>query len=243
MINRALRAGCAGVWALSVFGLAGCATYGDRVAPVPLPSAQAERVEVDGVKLLAQAYVDRKQAKAAFDFDIRGAGLLPVRFVIDNQGAQPAQVAADQTFLIDQQGQAWPLLSSEQAYERVHRHVDLGETIMGSLKPATLAGAAGAIVGLAVGIVSGNIAEATGKGAAVGAAAGAIYGGGERYGNLEGEIYRDLQDESLRNRRVEPGELSYGYLFFPGKQEAESSTELRLGLEIGETKRIVRLPL
>ncbi len=243
MLHRVLQAGRTGALALSVFFLAGCATYGDKVAPVPLPSAQAERVEINGVKLLAQSYVDRKQAKAAFDFDIRGAGLLPVRFVIDNQSAQTAQVEADQTFLIDQLGQAWPLLSSEQAYDRVHRHVELGETITGGLKPATLGGVAGAIVGLAVGIVSGNIGEATGKGAAVGAAAGAIYGGAERYGNLEGEIYRDLRDESLRNRRVEPGELAHGYLFFPGKQEAESGTELRLGLKIGEAKQIVRLPL
>lgn len=224
--------------------LAGCAGYGERVAPVPLPGYQANHVDVQGVKLLAEAYVDAKEAKAAFDFDIRGAGLLPVRFVIDNQSQETTRVIPTQTLLIDREGQAWPLLTSDQAYKRVHSHVKLGETAKGTIKPAALLGAAGALVGLAVGIVSGeNIGEAIGKGAAIGATAGALYGGGKRYESLESEIYHDLTRESLRNRRVAAGELAYGYLFFPGKDEAASVKELRLGVKIGDTQHIVDLIL
>ena len=69
--------------------LAGCATYSDRVAPVPLPDAQARHVDIDGVKLVARPFVDEDEAKANFGFDIRGAGLLPTRFVIDNPAQKP----------------------------------------------------------------------------------------------------------------------------------------------------------
>jgi hypothetical protein len=48
-----------------------------------------------------------------------------------------------ETFLIGRQGQAWPLLSTEQAYERVNGYVDVGETVKGAAKPLGLLGATG----------------------------------------------------------------------------------------------------
>jgi hypothetical protein len=57
------------------------------------------------------------------------------------------------------------------------------------------------------------------------------------------KISDDLAQQSLRNRRVQTGELAYGYLFVPGKDEAASAKELRLGLKIGEQARVVMLPL
>ncbi|ADJ28444.1 hypothetical protein [Nitrosococcus watsonii] len=223
-----------------LFTLLACATYGERVAPVPFPEAQSDHVDVDGAKVVARAFTSNKEANQAFGFDIRGAGLFPIRFVIDNQTPLTARVRADQTFLIDDQGQAWPLLTAEQAYQRVHSHVELGETAKGAGKPAMLLGAAGALAGMAVGIVTGqNIGEITAKGAAAGAAAGALYGGTKRHGELEQQIRQDLLQESLRNERIRPGELAYGYLFFPGKKEANSAKALRLGLNLGEKSHII----
>jgi len=224
--------------------ITGCSTYGERVAPIPLPEAQADHVEVGGVKLVARPYVDQKEAKQVFGFDIRGAGLLPVRFVIDNQSGEVVQVVPGQTLLIDADGNAWPLLSSDQAYRRVKGKVEVGETFLGAAKPATLLGAAGAVAGFAVGVLTGeNLAEAAGKGAVLGAAAGAVGGGATRYDSVGSQVSNDLARQSLQNRRVGRGELAYGYLFFPGDKEARSARTLRLGLKIGATSHIVNLPL
>lgn len=223
--------------------LPACATYGERVAPVPFPSAQSDHVDINGAKVVARAFAGDKEANQAFGFDIRGAGLFPIRFVIDNQSLSTASVRADQTFLIDTQGQAWPLLTAEQAYQRIRSHVEIGETAKAIGKPAVLLGAAGALAGMAVGIVTGrNVGEITAKGAAVGAAAGALIGGTKRYGELDQEVRQDLLQESLRNERVRPGELAYGYLFFPGKDESKTATAIRLGLEVGNKTHIVMIP-
>jgi hypothetical protein len=214
--------------------LLACATYGERIAPVPFPEAQSDHVDIDGAQVVARAFASDKEANKAFGFDIRGAGLFPIRFVIDNQSLSVARIIADQTFLIDSQGQAWPLLTAEQAYQRIRSHVELGETAKGIGKPAVLLGAAGAIAGMAIGIVTGNVGDITAKGAAVGAAAGALFGGAKRYGKLDQQIRQDLLRESLRNERIRPGELAYGYLFFPGREEAKSAMALRLSLGLGE---------
>ena len=135
---------------LSLFVLTGCARYGHRVSPVPLPGAQPEHVTVDGIEMLAVAFLDAKTAEERFGFDVRGSGLLPVQLVIDNQGTQKVSINSGQTFLIDQSGQAWPLLSAEEAYQRVKGHVEMGETAKGTVKPAVLLGAAGAMAGFSV---------------------------------------------------------------------------------------------
>ncbi len=229
---------------LIAIALMGCATYDDRVAPVPLPSEQAKTVDIGGVMLIAESYVSTETAKQAFGFDIRGAGLLPVRFVVENDSPYAVSVTPDQTFLVDNQGQAWPLLSAEQAYTRVKQHVELGETARATGRPALLGGATGAIIGAAVGIVSGgNIGDSAARGAAAGAAVGAVSGGFKRHQELAGEIRRDLAGESLRNREVKAGELAHGFLFFPGEDEAKSAKRLRLGLKIGDKQHIINLAL
>jgi hypothetical protein len=230
--------------ALLALLLAGCATYGERVAPVPLPAASTEHVDIAGAKVVASSYLEPEQAETALGFDARGAGLLPVRFVVDNGSGGPVELLPGQTFLLDDQGQAWPLLSSEQAYKRVRAHVGAGEAISGSAESGFLGGAAGAVAGAAIGILTGrNVAESMGKGAAVGGAAGAIGGGASRYQTLDAEIRRDLEQQSLRIQRIPQGELAYGYLFFPGKDEAESARALRLGLKVDGKRQVVELPL
>lgn len=226
------------------FGMSACTFYGERVAPVPLPSSQSNHVDIMGAKFVAFPYVDEDSAEAVFGFDIRDTGLLPVRFVIDNQSDSTVEIDPRQTFLIDKQGQAWPLLTSEQAYKRVSSRVEIGETFKAAVKPSVLLGAAGAVAGFAVGVVTGNnIGEAIAKGAVIGASIGALYGGGRRYESLDSEIRHDLQRHSLRNEKVRKGELAYGYLFFPGKDEAESAQVLRLGLRLNNEHRVVNILL
>lgn len=220
-----------------------CTTYGDRVAPVPLPSAQLNHLDVKGALLAAHPYADPESAEAVFGFDIRDAGLLPVRFVIDNQSPGSVNIEPNQTFLIDKEGQAWPLLTAEQAYRRVTNSVGVGEVFKGAKTPSVLLGAAGAVAGFAIGILSGeNVAEITAKGAVAGASLGALYGGGLRYENLDYEIRTDLQQKSLRNQRIRRGDLAYGYLFFPGKQEAVSAHALRLGLIVNKQRYVLNMP-
>jgi hypothetical protein len=95
-------------------------------------------------------------------------------------------------------------------------------------------GAAGALAGLAIGIVSGsNLGDTTGKGAMTGAAAGALYGGVSTHDEYGQQILNDLASHSLRTDHVLPGELAFGYLFFPGRDEAKSANMLRLGVMLG----------
>ena len=232
------------VFLLSLFVLAGCASYGHRVSPVPLPGAQPEHVTVNGVEMLAVAFLDAKTAEDRFGFDVRGSGLLPVQLVIDNQGTQKVSINSGQTFLIDQSGQAWPLLSAEEAYQRVKGHVEMAETAKGTGKPAVLLGAAGALAGFAVGILTGeDIGGSVGKGAILGGTVGALAGGTAAYATAPEKIRTDLAQRTLSNRPVESGQLAYGFLFFPGRKEATSAQQLRLAVTIGEEPHVLNLLL
>ncbi len=221
-----------------------CSTYGDKVAPVPLPSEQTGGLEVNDVGLYAEAYLQQNAAEQAFGFDIRGAGVLPVRFVLDNQSPGDVEIRGDQTFLIDQENQAWPLLSYDQAYRRVNEHVELGETAKGAAKPAVLLAATGALVGAAVGVVTGDSAgEGAARGAAAGAAAGAVIGGAKRYQEVGQEIRENLAHDSFDNRSIESGDIAHGFLFFPGDQEIASLDALRLSINIDGKPQIIKLKL
>ena len=227
-----------------VFGVNACSTYSDKVAPIPLPNEQAGGIEVNDVGLYAEAYLKSEAAKQAFGFDIRGAGVLPVRFVLDNQSQGDIEIRGEQTFLIDAENQAWPLLSYDQAYRRVNEHVELGETAKGAVKPAVLLAATGALVGAAVGVVTGDsAAEGAGRGAAAGAAAGAVFGGAKRYQEIGQEIRENLAHSSFDNRSIESGEIAHGFLFFPGDQEISSLSALRVSIIINDQPQTIKLTL
>ncbi|MFH1215230.1 MAG: hypothetical protein V1706_01880 [Pseudomonadota bacterium] len=218
-------------------------TYKERVQPINLPTGSQHSIVISSVWVSADAYVDQKAAKEAFGFDIRGAGLLPVQVVFQNDGDRTVSLVPEQTFLIDSRNQAWPVNTLERTYQRVEKHVGVGETVARAGKPAFLMGAAGAIAGLAVGIVTGeNIGQAMGKGAALGAAAGAIAGGASGYQDAKGEIKQDLSGKSLVNKPILPNQIGYGMLFFPGfKEEAQDATQLRLTLSFGGVMESVTL--
>ncbi|MDA8165560.1 MAG: hypothetical protein M0017_11080 [Desulfobacteraceae bacterium] len=227
--------------------LVSACTYQERVAPIALPETSGNMVTVgDGLKISARAFTDEKAAKESFGFDARKAGLLPVQVTFENDSSQPVTVNPSQTFLIDNNRNAWPILSRSQAYDRAKGYVEVGQTLKGAAKPSLLAGAAGAVAGLAVGIVTGHdVGEAVGKGAAIGAAGGALAGGASSYANAGDQIKENLATMSLKEESIQPKQIAYGVLFFPGapKDEAAGASELRLALTYGKTPQVVRINL
>lgn len=204
-------------------------------APAAYPNAQ----NVAGAVIGARAYVDEKEAEEAFGFDIRGAGMLPVQVAFDNQGDLFLEINPGQTFLEDREGNLWPILSSEIAYERVTKYTQTKQIFKEGAYHGFLGAVAGAIVGAAVGIVSGSdFGEAVGKGAAIGAAGGSLIGGtkgGYEASDARRTIMNDFKQKSLQSRPVEPKGLSFGFLFFPG--EAKSAKQVRLQIKEKGTQK------
>jgi hypothetical protein len=212
----------------------GCGTaYKAQPLPFKIPTAYDNLVVIDGAQVAGQAFSEPDAAQAAFGFDIRGAGMLPVQLVFDNQGAHPLEIIPEQTFLEDHEGNLWPILTDAFAYERATRYATTKQTFQEGAYKGFLGAAAGSLIGAAIGIVSGdNVASAAGKGAAVGAAAGATLGGAAAYygaNDARSAIVRDLRDKSLQNKSIQPGDLAHGIIFFPG--EADSAKQLRLQLK------------
>ena len=225
-----------------VLGLAGwgCSTaYKAQPLPFKVPTAYDNVVVIDGAQVAGQAFSEPDAARAAFGFDIRGAGMLPVQLVFDNQGAHALEIVPGQTFLEDHEGNLWPILTDQFAYERATRYAQTKQTFQEGAYKGFLGAAAGSLIGAAIGIVSGeNVAATAGKGAAVGAAAGATLGGAAAYGanDARSAIVRDLRDKSLQQKSVPPGDLAHGIIFFPG--EARSAKQLRLQLMEVSTGRL-----
>jgi hypothetical protein len=230
---------------LSTGALASCATkYKAQPVSFKLPTSYANAQEVAGISVAAEAYAERKKASKAFGFDARGAGLLPVQVVFDHQGQKPVKINPGQSFLEDTEGNLWPILDERFAYERVTKFVQTHEMFRQGAYAGALGAMAGAVVGAAVGVVTGDdVGEAAGKGAAVGAGAGAVLGGAKgATSNAEearARVMDDFDAKALDNRPVVPGQIAYGFLFFPG--EAPSARRLRLQLIEEETERLFTL--
>lgn len=221
--------------------LIGCSTsYKAKPLPFKSPTAYPNMVAVDGTQIGGQAYVNTWAAKAAFGFDIRGAGMLPVQVVFDNQGPHTLEINPAQTFLEDAQGNLWPILTDRFAYERATKYAQTKKIFKEGAYSGFLGATAGAIIGAAVGIVTGeDVGRAIGEGAAVGAAAGALAGGAQgaaTSGDARRVIVRDLRDKSLENKSITPGNLSHGIIFFPG--EATSAKQLRLQLKEAQSGKL-----
>ena len=221
---------------------ASCTTYKAQPLPFKMPDSYPNVKEFAGAKIGAKAYVDSSEAREAFGFNIRDAGMLPVQVVFDNQGSHPLEIIPSQTFLEDKEGNLWPVLSSNIAYDRATKYVQTKEIFKEGAYGGFLGAAAGALVGAAIGIVSGrNVGEAIGKGAALGAAGGGLIGGAQ--GSMDAEnarraVIEDLQHKSMQNKAIQPMGLSYGIIFFPG--EAKSAKQLRLQVVERDT-RIVHI--
>lgn len=224
------------IFIIIVFLTAGCTTsYKAKPLSFKAPSAYGNLAVVAQAQVGARAYADIEEAKSAFGFDIRGAGMLPVQVVFDNMGSHFLEIDGTQTFLEDDTGNLWPVLNTRIAYDRAAKYAKTQKIFKESAYSGFLGAAAGSIIGAAVGIVSGdNIGELAGKGAAIGAAAGATIGGAQGYSSsntARREVINDLKEKSLQNKAISPKSLAHGILFFPG--EAKSVKKLRL--KISET--------
>jgi hypothetical protein len=213
----------------SVF-LISCATsYQAQPLPFKAPSAYPNAQNIAGATVGAKAYADAEEAKGTFGFDIRAAGMLPVQVVFDNQGKHSLEVNSSQTFLEDNEGNLWPVLASNIAYERATKYAQTKEIFKEGAYHGFLGAIAGATIGAAIGIVTGqDVAKMTGKGATIGAASGAVIGGAKGYDAREAQnkIIDDLKQKSLQSKPIEPNNLAYGIIFFPG--EAKSAKQLRM---------------
>ncbi len=225
----------------------GCTTYKRQPVSFKMPSAYPNATQVGGATVAAKAYDDPKEAKEAFGFDIRGAGLYPVQVIFDNLGDHTLEVEPSQTFLIDGVGNLWSIMDSSLAYDRVTKESEISRIGRAGAKTGFLTGAAGALLGAAIGIVSGEkVLESAGKGAALGGAIGATAGGTQAAtssGYAQAEIAEDLREKSLKNKVIPPRSISHGFIFFPG--EARGAGELRLQLRMVETGNLstIRLAL
>lgn len=217
---------------IMILSFGACAkSYQAKPLPFKAPSSFPNATNVAGATIGVKAFVDPKDAKEAFGYDIREAGMLPVEIAFDHQGSIALEINPSQTFLEDQEGNLWPILSSDLAYERVTKYAQTKQIFNEGAYHGFLGAAAGALIGAAIGIVGGdNIASAAGKGAAVGAAAGATMGGAKGYASDDArrKVINDLNQKSLQNKKIEPNGLTFGFIFFPG--EARSAKTLRMQL-------------
>jgi len=221
-----------------------CSKYERQVVPFQLPAAYPNATEAAEATIAAKAYDGKDEASAAFGFDIRGAGILPIQVIFDNKGAHSLEIVAAQTFLVDEANNLWPILDASPTYDRITKKTELGNVVPEGAKSGLLAGAAGGIIGAAIGIVTGtNVGNAAAKGAAIGAAAGLTIGGSQGLTDNEVryQISDDLKSRSLERRAVKPHEIAHGFIFFPG--EAKKTKELRLQLKAMDTGRIYPLIL
>jgi len=213
----------------------GCTTaYKAKPLSFKAPGAYANHTVVAGATVGAKAFVSKEEASQAFGFDIRGAGMLPVQVVFDNRGPVALEIDGPQTFLEDDEGNLWPILSSRIAYDRATKFAQTNEIFKSGAYHGFLGATAGAIIGAAIGIVSGqNVGRTLGQGAVIGGAAGATLGGMDQYGSSSARrnIIQDLRGKSLEYKPIPPNGLSYGFLFFPG--EAKSARMLRLKIVEG----------
>ena len=227
---------------LAIASLFACTTYERQVVPFKLPTAYPNATAVADATIAAKAYDSTEEATAAFGFDIRGAGILPVQVIFDNTGNHPLEIVTDKTLLVDEENNLWPILDQNMAYDRLAKKTELGRVAPEAAKSGLLAGAAGALIGAAVGIVTGtNVGSAAGMGAAVGAAAGATVGGAKGLSDSEVQyqIREDLQKRTLEKRAVSPHEVAHGFIFFPG--EAKKPKELRISIRTTDTKQVYPL--
>lgn len=227
---------------LSVAGLAACASYERKVVPFKMPAAYPNATAVADATIAARAYDNGEEASAAFGFDIRGAGILPIQVIFDNTGNHPLEILTDKTLLVDEENNLWPILDQGLAYDRLSRKTELGKVAPEAAKSGLLAGAAGAVIGAAIGIVTGqNVAVAAGKGAAIGAAAGITMGGAKGLddSDVRQQIREDLQNRTLEKRAIVPHEVAHGFIFFPG--EAKKAKELRISIRATDTKQVYPL--
>ncbi len=201
--------------------LLSCDSKQGKPEAVPLPESLAEPVAADGTRFQALAYADRQQSEVAFGYDILNAGLLPVQVSIDNRGGTAVKIIPRQTFLIDLEGQAWPLLAIDQAFDRLQSegiHKDKAPSIPALDEMESLTGFAL------------NVAVSASFSAAA-------------HAQPETGLGYSLKEKNFHNPRIPAGKVASGVLFFPAREEAKSAYGLRLCFEQDGRLKFLNLPL
>ena len=162
-----------------------------------------------------------QQAGDIFGFDVRGAGLLPVRISIDNRSGGAVRIIPRQTFLVDAESQAWPLLTSAQALARLGRAGIQTQTPV----HAPAVGGLEDLTGFALDLLAG-MAFSLHPDVSPGVLAS-----------------RNLVEKIQHNPAVPPRQVASGVLFFPGWEEARGVRSLRLCYAQGDRLKFLALPL
>ena len=137
-----------------ILALGACHTYQPQVVPFKLPMAYPNFTRAGGADIAAKAYDDPAEAAKAFDYDMRGSGILPVEVIFDNKGNHSLEIVPSQTFLVDDANNLWPILDQNQAYDRITKKTQMGNIVPSAAKGGVLGAAAGAVLGAAIGIVT-----------------------------------------------------------------------------------------
>jgi hypothetical protein len=193
----------------------------------------------------AESFAEKSIAEKAFGFDIRAAGLLPVKIVIDNKSAQGIEVISGQTFLIDGANRYWKILTNREAVERVKKATDSGGIISGTGKGVAWRTAASSLMDLAIGIVSRrDLASSVVKGNVLSGAGGAVFDGASKTGDdkqQEIKIAEAIREKGVEGKIMPAESLASGFIFFSG--EVSSVSELRLQIKSRDSGRIQTLNL
>ena len=234
------------VLAVALVAASGCARYERKPLGFRMPSEHADSAELDGALFGARVIDDRREAKEAFGFDIIKAGVLPVQVVIENNGHAEFEIVPEQTFLVDAAGQNWDVLDQAVAHERISEKTGWGEVAPGAGKGTLVGTAVGAVGGLAVGVLTKtHTGKAVLGGAAIGAAGGALAGGAKGLWwdrqKVDKDIMLDLHARSLANKRIKPGQLGHGLIFYG--TEADRAAKLKLSVRNTETGAVHMLEL
>lgn len=225
---------------LPIFLISGCTAYKTQFTGFRPAEEYANVQVVAGVTIGGEAYAEKDAAENAFGFDIRGAGILPVQVVLNNNSGKSLELVSTQTFLVDAENRYWNIIPNNTAIDRIEKSTQLAAFLgKGAGKGAILGAIGGTVIGAALGIVSGrSVGEAALKGGAAGAAAGAVIGGVKEGTSTEREysITEDLKAKGIEGKVVPDQHMANGFIFFPG--EAKTAKELRMQIREKETGKV-----
>jgi len=224
--------------------VAGCTSYKSQYVSFRPPEAYANNQQAGGVSIGAEGYLGADEAKDAFGFDIKATGLIPFQLVMNNQSGKSIQIVTEQTFMLDAEGNYWPVVANQVAVDRISKSTQLAALGKGAGVGALWGAAGGAILGAAVGIASGqNVGKAMGAGAALGGAGGAILGTGKEAMSTDRptQILNDIRSKGLEGKTIPQDHLANGFLFFPA--EAKSAKSIKLQFKEMESGKVFTVNL
>ena len=209
---------------LAIAGLLlACDSKQGKPEAIPLPENLAQPIATDGIRFQALAYLNHQQSEIEFGFDILNTGLLPVQLSVDNRSGTVVKIIPRQTFLVDSEGPAWPLLAIEQLIERlqregIHQYNPPSMPTLDKLDSLT---------GFALDVtVSSNFQVVTNTQA-----------------RPRAGLVKSMKERNFHNPKIPAGEVASGVLFFPAREEAKSANRLRLCFEQDGRVKFLNLPL